>query len=182
MSTGATLGGMGIRGLAGDMARNSSVLWRGFADAVDPDGRPARADRADPADRIDLTSDPVAATTTDAPPAGPNPTGADGFAQHGGSMVVPLDTWTRILEQVGNVHEAGQQLADARERAARAETENTFLREQLTEFKAQRRPTRRPASKPGPAPPATNAQRQERNSTDSAVTRVRRRVGGWLTP
>ena len=51
-------------------------------------------------------------------------------------MLVPLDTWTRILEQIGNVHEAGQQLAAATERAAKAETEAAFLRERLAELRA----------------------------------------------
>ncbi|MFQ5557411.1 MAG: hypothetical protein ACE5GB_07885, partial [Acidimicrobiales bacterium] len=37
----------------------------------------------------------------------------------------------------GNLHEAGQQLADARERAARAETEVTFLRERLAELRSR---------------------------------------------
>jgi len=37
--------------------------------------------------------------------------------------------------QLGNLHEAGQQLAEARERAAKAETEVTFLRERLAGFR-----------------------------------------------
>lgn len=49
------------------------------------------------------------------------------------AVLVPVDEWARILRQLGNLHEAGQQLAEARERAAKAETESTFLRERLKE-------------------------------------------------
>ena len=50
-------------------------------------------------------------------------------------MLVPVDAWNKMLEQLGNLHEAGQQLAEARERAAKAETEATFLRERLAEVR-----------------------------------------------
>jgi len=50
-----------------------------------------------------------------------------------GHMLVPLDAWDKMVAQLGNLHEAGQQLAEARERAAKAETEVVFLRERLTE-------------------------------------------------
>jgi hypothetical protein len=52
-------------------------------------------------------------------------------------VLVPLDQWTRVLNQLGNLHEAGQQIADARERAAKAETEAAFLRERLKELRAE---------------------------------------------
>jgi len=54
-----------------------------------------------------------------------------------GTMLVPLDAWNKMLMQLGNLHEAGQQLADARERAAKAETETTFLRERLSEMRSE---------------------------------------------
>lgn len=54
-----------------------------------------------------------------------------------GSMLVPIDAWNKMLTQLGNLHEAGQQLAEARERAAKAETEAAFLRERLTEMRQQ---------------------------------------------
>ncbi len=54
-----------------------------------------------------------------------------------GTMLVPLDAWNKMLMQLGNLHEAGQQLADARERAAKAETETTFLRERLDEMRSE---------------------------------------------
>ena len=37
-----------------------------------------------------------------------------------GTMIVPVDAWNKMLNQLGNLHEAGQQLAEARERAAKS--------------------------------------------------------------
>lgn len=54
-----------------------------------------------------------------------------------GSMLVPLDAWNRMLNQLGNLHEAGQQLAEARERAAKAETEARFLKERMSELREE---------------------------------------------
>jgi hypothetical protein len=54
-----------------------------------------------------------------------------------GTMIVPIEAWDKMLLQLGNLHEAGQQLAEARERAARAETEATFLKERLAELRAE---------------------------------------------
>lgn len=53
----------------------------------------------------------------------------------GESLLVPRDAWDKMLEQLGNLHEAGQQLAEARERAVKAETEARFLRERLSEIR-----------------------------------------------
>jgi hypothetical protein len=64
------------------------------------------------------------------PAAGPTP--------EGNAMLVPRDAWDRLLAQLGNLHQAGQQLAEARERAARAETEASFLRERLAELRQER--------------------------------------------
>jgi hypothetical protein len=50
-------------------------------------------------------------------------------------MLVPIAAWDKMLMQLGNLHKAGQELAEARERAARAETEATFLRERLAELR-----------------------------------------------
>ena len=65
-----------------------------------------------------------------------------------GTMLVPIDAWDKMLLQLGNLHEAGQQLAEARERAARAETEAAFLRERLAEMRVA--PTQEPATSPIP--------------------------------
>lgn len=72
-----------------------------------------------------------------------------------GTMLVPLDAWNKMLNQLGNLHEAGQQLAEARERAAKAETEAQFLKERLRELREQledpRSPTEQPATADEPA-------------------------------
>jgi hypothetical protein len=52
-------------------------------------------------------------------------------------VLVPLDAWQRMLQQLGNLHEAGQQLAEARERAAKAETEAGFLRERVRDLRGE---------------------------------------------
>ncbi len=67
-----------------------------------------------------------------------------------GTMLVPIDAWDKMLLQLGNLHEAGQQLADARERAAKAETESKFLKERLSELRAQLAEAK---TAPSPAPP-----------------------------
>lgn len=93
------------------------------------------------------------------PAGGPDPTppqrppASSGPAQEApeGSVLVPVDAWNRMINQLGNLHEAGQQLAQARERAARAETEASFLRERLSEL---RRQSEQPSeSGPGPVTP-----------------------------
>lgn len=53
------------------------------------------------------------------------------------TLIVPVSAWNRMLDQLGNLHEAGRELAEARERAARAETEAAFLRERLAEMRAR---------------------------------------------
>jgi hypothetical protein len=74
-----------------------------------------------------------------------------------GTMVVPIEAWDKMLLQLGNLHEAGQQLAEARERAGKAETEARFLRERLAELRAQPQPEPKsptaaaPVSQPEPA-------------------------------
>ena len=54
-----------------------------------------------------------------------------------GSFLVPLDAWNTVLNQLGNLHEASQQMAEARERAAKAELEAEFLREKLKNTRQQ---------------------------------------------
>lgn len=83
-----------------------------------------------------------------------------------GTMLVPLDAWTKVLNQLGNLHEAGQQLAEARERAAKAETEAAFLRERLAELRSQLGDGVAPT--PEPPPPAAPTP-QGRKSPWSAI-------------
>lgn len=68
------------------------------------------------------------------------PTASDGATP--GTMIVPIDAWNKMLQQLGNLHDAGQQLAEARERAAKAETEAMFLRERLAEIRSDQPPVR----------------------------------------
>lgn len=50
-------------------------------------------------------------------------------------LPVPRSEWAAVMAQLGNLHQAGQDLAEARERAAKAETEAAFLRERLAELR-----------------------------------------------
>ena len=47
------------------------------------------------------------------------------------NMLVPVSAWKKVLGQLGNLHEADKLMAEARERAAKAEAESEFLREKL---------------------------------------------------
>ena len=89
------------------------------------------------------TSDPEpdSETTTDHGPRTSDPTPEPEPAEPEGTMLVPVDAWNKMLNQLGNLHEAGQQLAEARERAAKAETESIFLRERLSEMRAEQKTT-----------------------------------------
>ena len=55
----------------------------------------------------------------------------------GENLIVPLEAWQTVLNQLGNLHEANQLMADARERAAKAEAEAEFLREKLKNTREQ---------------------------------------------
>jgi hypothetical protein len=66
------------------------------------------------------------------------PPSRTGPTEDGTAMLVPRDAWDRLMDQLGNLHDAGVQLAEARERAARAETEAGFLRERLGELRTER--------------------------------------------
>jgi len=68
-------------------------------------------------------------------PEPPDPVGPGQVSPPPGTMLVPIDAWDKMLIQLGNLHQAGQHLAEARERAARAETEAEFLRERLAELR-----------------------------------------------
>jgi DNA-binding transcriptional MerR regulator len=89
---------------------------------IETAGPPGIRRQAEMGNEVDLTADEETHDQTDVPE---------------GSMLVPLDAWNRMLNQLGNLHEAGQQLAEARERAARAETESLFLRERLRDLREE---------------------------------------------
>ena len=104
--------------------------------------RPDTSDEASQsAGEIDLTAEEADEVSTDVPE---------------GSMLVPLDAWNRMLNQLGNLHEAGQQLAEARERAAKAETEALFLRERVRELRREMEQRNERDNEPAPPeePPA----------------------------
>ena len=89
-------------------------------------------------------------------------------------MIVPLDAWNRMLNQLGNLHEAGQRLAEARERAAKAETEARFLKERLADLREELETAKRPpADDAEPASPASSQRSLVRKVYDG--WRARRR-------
>ena len=95
-------------------------------------------------------------------------------------MLVPLDAWTKVLNQLGNLHEAGQQLAEARERAAKAETEAAFLRERLAELRSQldtpvpEPPSSTPPTQPPPKPPTRRSPWSAVGGVWTAIRRPRK--------
>lgn len=108
---------------------------KGSVDAVMVDSEGARQWMVTPesvAHHISRSGAQARRATPSSARATTGPTG-DGTA-----MLVPRDAWDRLIDQLGNLHEAGLMLAEARERAARAETEAGFLRERLGELRAER--------------------------------------------
>lgn len=85
-------------------------------------------------------------------PPPPPRAGATGPTPDGSAMLVPRDAWDRLMDQLGNIHEAGLLLAEARERAAKAETEAEFLRERLGEIRIERDDLKKAASVGMPTP------------------------------
>ena len=84
----------------------------------------------------------------------------DGIAPTGRGFLVPRDAWDSMVTQLGNLHQAGQDLAEARERAAKAETEASFLRDRLVEMRAENDALR--TGRPAPAPSAAPAPEERR--------------------
>lgn len=98
-----------------------------------------------------------------------------------GSMLVPLDAWNKMLNQLGNLHEAGQQLAEARERAAKAETEALFLKERLAEMRSELERARGVGDE---GPPATQEEGRSQAGVSTtlggaAASLARRLYDGW---
>jgi uncharacterized membrane protein len=87
-----------------------------------------------------------------------------------------------MLNQLGNLHEAGQQLAEARERAAKAETESRFLKERLAELRDELNRAEPAAPAPRPDHPDVGTDRNQPLATSIVRSiyrswRVRRRQG-----
>ena len=155
---------------------------------VDLDGVEQRAAElgrtisAEPETPVASSVPPPPADPTPAPPA---PTGADAPLVSAevtppGTMIVPIDAWNKMLNQLGNLHEAGQQLAVARERAAKAETEAKFLRDRLAEIRREPLPpAATPIShEPPPAPPSEPPATPPEKVWQYLVRRVRDRRSG----
>lgn len=110
-------------------ARDAEGTWR-------RSGPPGVAVRLRKATRVDVGVDGLAPVriSTDLPDdvtaVVERLCGDDGSGRPG-TLPVPVDAWNRVLAQLGNLHEAGEQMASARERAAVAETKVAFLRQQL---------------------------------------------------
>ncbi len=104
---------------------------------------------------------------------------AAGIEAPPGTMIVPIAAWDKMLMQLGNLHESGQQLAEARERAARAETEAAFLRERLAELRATTgSPSPSAVAAPGDGAPA-DAPEPPRPATPSWSVLSRRVLAAW---
>ena len=106
------------------------------------------------------------------------------------TMIVPVAAWNKMLNQLGNLHEAGQQLAEARERAAKAETEALFLRERLAEMREDVAGRQSPVASPEEvdgrqspvaSPEAVDGERDEAGTAGSAeaVSFWRYVARGW---
>jgi hypothetical protein len=133
------------------------VSMSGIREWADEIGREVKAPLEDAPEEIDLSEDGGGDYEPEIPE---------------GTMLVPLDAWNKMLNQLGNLHEAGQQLAEARERAAKAETEATFLRERLRELREE---TERQARLETPAEPAPSPEGEQRSS----MSLVRRIYSDW---
>jgi hypothetical protein len=85
-----------------------------------------------------LSRSPSRTATKSPKPTAPAKREATGPSTDGSAMLVPRDAWDKLMDQLGNLHESGLLLAEARERAAKAETEASFLRERLAEMRSER--------------------------------------------
>ncbi len=122
--------------------------------------------RDDPAFVWDATGRRPAPSRERRPPERPEPAAPDEPADRAAirpehaetdAVLVPIDEWARILSQLGNLHQAGRELAEARERAAKAETESVFLRERLREMRGRMEDLEAEAARPDPEPEPTPA-------------------------
>lgn len=178
---------MALRNVAGGVARLSAGFWTEVAKAMTPPG-PTQPNVAEPQRDADAEREASrSATAAASAPTLPAETGPDAAASSPGGVMVPIDTWTRMLDQLGNLHEAGRDLAEARERAARAETQAEFLREQLADAKAKAKAKRKPPAqeppvlaRPAQAPDPTQVI-DLRSGTRTRVASARDRVGRWIS-
>ena len=80
-----------------------------------------------------------------------------------GGIMVPVDAWNRVMDQLGHLHSAGRELAEARERAGRAEARAEFLEQRLAELRQPETVEPAPvAPDPQPVERATPVERARR--------------------
>lgn len=96
------------------------------------------------------------------------------------TLVVPLSAWNRMIDQLGNLHEAGRELAEARERAARAETEAAFLRERLAEMRGAAASAEPPGDGDVAGDEAPSVSSTPSGGVLGGARRVVRGATGWL--
>ena len=129
---------------------------------------------------VPLRAERQPSQAVDEPPSSPHPVSAEERSAPD-TMIVPIDAWNKMLSQLGNLHEAGQQLAEARERAAKAETEAAFLRSRLAELRSEGNdsPTGVTIETPMPAPPPDAEDPPAATTTYWRILRanIRRRTG-----
>lgn len=119
-----------------------------------------------------------APTPPPTPPTEPTPPITTGTVPEG-MQLVPLDAWTTMLEQLGNLHRAGQDLAEARERAGRAEATAQFQTERRHELERENAELRaRLAGEPAPAPEPASEREPLPDIDDETVERFGREVEG----
>ena len=104
--------------------------------------------------------------------------GAEGEAEY---LPIKTAAWDKMLEQLGNLHEAGQQLAEARERAARAEERCAFeierrklLEERISELESVRTS---PTVEDGQVGRLTSA---DPSLATSGENRIERTIETWI--
>lgn len=141
------------------------VSMRGIERWTSEIGREIDPSRSPEDPEVDLTA-------ADTPAAD---TGGGGVPE--GSMIIPLDAWNRMLNQLGNLHEAGQQLAEARERAAKAETEAHFLKERLADLRDELERS----SKTSSDTPARDPDEARETTGVSPTSIIRKAYDGWLS-
>ena len=178
-----------VRDRAGQLGREIAPL------AVDADPDTTGVDETSAPERLagsvtGPSDGSPAATAPDSPPSDgprpdrPSPDGPSPERPSPDTMIVPVDAWNKMLTQLGNLHEAGQQLADARERAAKAETEAAFLRRRLAEMRGEPQPDTDgavggDAEPPSPETASIEGSSESPASTPSSTSFLRYVAEGW---
>lgn len=150
-----------VRERASELGRDLNPEPQGDEDAPEP---PTPSSAPPPA--VKPTRGGEAEDESEEPRTEPAPQAPEPQAPPG-TMIVPIDAWNKMLGQLGNLHEAGQQLAEARERAAKAETEAEFLRRRLAELREERQASHPTTVEHTPAEP-----QKEPTEPVPAATRV----------